>query len=99
MNPQVDSIIEIIRQVLGNLVRTYNLQETYVDENYPWIGLLAAAAFDVRSTHHIIKGEVPGQIVFGQYIILPIKHVADWRYMCQRKQAQIEKYSIHKNST
>ena len=29
-NPQANSSIEIKNQVLGNAVRTYNLQETYV---------------------------------------------------------------------
>ena len=49
-NPKADVIVEIINQLLGNLVRTYNLQETYVDDDDPWIGILAAAAFVVRST-------------------------------------------------
>ena len=31
-------------------------------------------------------------------MILPINHVADWRYICQRKQSQIEKYVIHENT-
>ena len=52
----------MIHQALGNLVRTYNLQETYVDDADPWMGVLeaataaaaaaAAAAFAVRSTYH-----------------------------------------------
>ena len=49
-NPHVNATIERIHQVLGNLVRTYNLQETYVDDADPFMGILAAAAFEVRST-------------------------------------------------
>ena len=41
----------------------------------------------------------PGRIVFGQEIILPINHVADWRYMRQSKQAQIDKDTIRENTT
>ena len=37
--------------------------------------------------------------MFGRYMINPIKHVADWIYIRQIKQAQIEKYIIRKNST
>ena len=46
-NPQANKTIERIHQVLGNLVRTYNLQETYVDDADPWIGILVAEAFAV----------------------------------------------------
>ena len=31
-------------------------------------------------------------------MILPMKHVADWRYIRQRKKAKIEKDVIRKNS-
>ena len=32
-------------------------------------------------------------------MILPRNHVANWRYICQRKQAQIEKDVIREKST
>ena len=61
------------------LVRTYNLQETYVDDADLWMGILVAEAFAVHSTYHRTKGKSPDQLVFGQDIILPINHVAYWR--------------------
>ena len=33
-NPQMNTIIEIMYQVLGNLIWTYNLQETYVNQGW-----------------------------------------------------------------
>ena len=51
-NPQANVTIERIHQVLGNLARTYNLQETYVDYVDPFMGILAAAAFSVQYTYH-----------------------------------------------
>ena len=51
-NPQANTIIERTHQVLGNLIHTYNLQETYVDDADLYMGILAAAAFAVRSTYH-----------------------------------------------
>ena len=45
--PQSNKKIDRINQVLGNLVRTYNLQETYVDDAEPWMGILVAADFVV----------------------------------------------------
>ena len=63
------------------------------------MGILAAATFALLSTYHRIKDKTPGQLVFGQYMILSIKHVENWGYIRHHKQAQIEKYSIRENST
>ena len=50
-NPMSNEALERIRQVLGNLVRTFNIStQTYVDEDDPWTGILAAAAFTIHST-------------------------------------------------
>ena len=45
--------LERIHQVLGNLVRTFNIStQTYVDEDYPWTGILATAAFTIHSKNN-----------------------------------------------
>ena len=98
VNQQANEIIERLHQVLRNLVRTYNLQETYVEESDPWIRILTTAPFAVRSMYQTTKGQIPGQIIFGRDMILPKYHVTDWRYICQRKQAQIDKYFIGENT-
>ena len=59
-NPQVNETMERIHQVLGNLVRTCNLQETYVDDADPFMGILDTAAFAVQSTYHRKKDKIPG---------------------------------------
>ena len=97
-NPQANTTIEIINQVLGNLVRTYNLQETYVDDTDPCMGILATHYFTIRSTYHRNKGKITGQLLFGRDMIPPINHMADCKYICQSKEAQIEKYLIRKKS-
>ena len=58
--PQENAIIEIIHQVLGNLLCTYNLQKIYVDDADPWMGILAAAAFAVQSRYHMMKDKSSG---------------------------------------
>ena len=64
-NTHSNATIDRIHKVLGNLVQTYNLHATYVDEDDPWTVILAAAAFTVRSTYHPNKGKSPVQLVFG----------------------------------
>ena len=73
-----NDILERIYQDLGNLVWTCNMNQTYVDEDYPWSGILDAASFVIRSTKNVSKGYSMVQLVFGRYMILPIKYMVDW---------------------
>ena len=98
-NRQENAIISRINQVLGNLVRTYHLQETYVDDADPWMGIPEAATSVVQSTYQSTKGKSIGQLVFVRSMILPINHLACWRYICQHKQVQINKDVICENTT
>ena len=50
-NPQVNSILEQIHQVIANLVCTFNLQTVYLDDYGPWSGILAATMFAVQITY------------------------------------------------
>ena len=54
-NPQANTIIEIIHQLLGNLIRSFNLHYTYVHDADPRTGILAAASFAVQATYHRTK--------------------------------------------
>ena len=49
--------------------------------------------------YHHIKAKIPENVVFGQNMIIPIAHIADWKYTHQQKQAQVEKYVIKMKST
>ena len=51
-NPQANAIVERIHQVIGNIIRTFELENNYLDEEDPWKGILSATAFAVRSTYH-----------------------------------------------
>ena len=69
-----NAILERIHQVIGNLVQTFDIQQTCVDENDPWTGILAATAFYISSTTNRQKVYSPVQLTFGCDMILPIKH-------------------------
>ena len=51
-NPQANAIVERIHQVIGNIIRTFELQTNYLDEDEPWQGILSATAFAVCLTYH-----------------------------------------------
>ena len=80
------------------LVRNFNISETYVDEDDPWMVILAAAYFSILSTANTLKGYSTGQLVFGRDMILLIKHKVDWELILQINWTQINKYNIHENN-
>ena len=97
LNPVTNSVLEQIRQVLGNLVRTFKFSQTYVDENDPWAVILAAASFAIISTTNRLESYSPGKLVFGRDMILPIKYEVNWGLIHQQNMAQIHKDNIRKN--
>jgi transposase InsO family protein len=64
-NPQSNGIVERVHQVLGNALRTYELEHKELDTNDPWGPFLSAAAWAIRSTVHTTVDATPGQLVFG----------------------------------
>ena len=58
-------------------MRTFNITETYVDEDDPWLGISYEASFTILSTTNCLKGYSPGQLVFSRDMILTIKHTVD----------------------
>ena len=96
-NPQSNAILERIHQTIGNMIRTFEMQNQEIDESDPWSGILSAVAWAVRSTYHTTLKSTPGQLVFGRDMIWDIAHVADWQYIKQRKQLLINKNNTNEN--
>ena len=97
-NPQANSIIERIHQTIGNMIRTFRVNETYMDSDDPWSGLLSAVAFATRATIHTTLQATPMQLVFGRDAILNVLHDANWRYMLQRKKKLIHQNNQRENA-
>jgi transposase InsO family protein len=97
-NPQANAIVERIHQVIGNIIRTFELEDNYIEESDPWKGILCATAFAIRSTYHTTLQSTPGQLVFGRDMILNIQHEANWEYIRSRKQNIIHKNNKAENA-
>ena len=98
-NPQANAIVERVHQVIGNIIRTFELEDNYLDEEDPWKGILTATAFAVRATFHTTLKQTPGQLVFGRDMIFNIQHEANWEYIKQRKQQIINLNNKRENAT
>ena len=59
--------MERIHVIIGNLVQAYNTKDTYIDNDNPWLGILAPIAFLVCSTKFWFKDYSPFQLVFLTY--------------------------------
>ena len=54
--------------------------------------------FAVCATYHTTLQASPTQLLFGQYAILNIKHVADWEHIRQHKQLWIDHNNKQENT-
>eukprot|EP00978_Attheya_sp_CCMP212_P045378 scaffold343876_cov75-Attheya_sp.AAC.1 len=63
-NPQANAVLERVHQVVGNMIRTFELEDT--DDDDPFDGILSAVAWESRSTYHTTLKATPGQLVFGR---------------------------------
>ena len=97
-NPQANAICERVHQVIGNIIRTVELENNYLDEEDPWKVILGTTAFAVKSTFHTTLQQTPGQLEFGRDMIFNVKHTANWEYIKQRKHTIINKSNVKENS-
>ena len=96
-NPQANGIVERVHQVLGNALRTFELEERELDSQDTWKSFLAAAAFSIRSTYHTTLEATPAQLVFGRDMLLPVKFQADWTRIKQKRQTEINRNNDREN--
>ena len=77
-NPQANSILERVHQTIGNIIRTFKVQDMVLDDENPWDGILASTMFALREMVHTTTQYIPAQLVFGQDSILNTRHEANW---------------------
>ena len=96
-NPQANTIVERIHQVVGNMVQTHEVQPSTKED--PWVGVLAAIAYTVCSTYHTTLQATPSELAFGRDMIFNIQHEANWEPIhSSRKQARIASNKQCKNA-
>ena len=91
------AILERLHQVIGNCLRTFELEERELDEENPFEPFVTATAYAIRSTYHTTLQATPGQLVFGRDMILPIQYKANWASITLRKQQLIDKSNAREN--
>jgi transposase InsO family protein len=81
-NPQSNSKIKRIHQVVGDMIRVQNIRDKHdLDKDFGWTGVLSAIRQAVRSLVHTTTRATPTQLVFGRDALLNVSFQADWNYI------------------
>ena len=62
------------------------MKNDYLDEDVPWLGILAATYFAELSMYHTTLQAMSCQLFFGRDMILNIPLIEEWEYIRLRKQ-------------
>ena len=97
-NPQANAILERVHGTIGNMIQTWEVENIDLEDTDPFIGIVSAICFAIRSTYHTTLQATPGQVVFGRDMIFPITHITDWQQIHNRKQELINKNNERENA-
>eukprot|EP00957_Ditylum_brightwellii_P191685 14593107-Ditylum_brightwellii.AAC.1 len=61
-NPQANSIVERIHWAIGNMIRSFEVHSTDIDEEDPWTSILSAVRFTIRATVNTTMQATPMQL-------------------------------------
>ena len=72
-----NAIVERVHQIIGNIIRTFIIQQMNLDNENPWEGVISSTLFAIRSMVHTTTQHTPPQMVFGRDAILNINQVVN----------------------
>jgi hypothetical protein len=96
-NPQVNSILERIDGVLGNMLRTSELDMAESVKASDINVFLSDAACAVCSTYHTVLKASPGAAIFGQDMLFDIPFIADWQKIGEYRQRLTDRSNAREN--
>ena len=94
---QANAIIEKVHQVIGNIIRSVELEDNYLDKGDSWKGILSATVFAVRLTFHTTLQTTSEQLVFGRNMFFDIFHTANWKYIKPKNPKNINLNNVREN--
>ena len=97
-NPQANSIVERMHQVLNRTVAVAKDEIDPFDLLFHDEGIVSACAFAMRATLHTTTKATPVQLVFHRDAIHNIGFEPDWKYIKERKQNRIVQNNKQENA-
>ena len=90
INPQANTPVERVHQVILNMIVTKDLDKKVFDYIDPWGKTLTYIAWAIRASYHRTIMATPGQDIFGRDMLLNLASVVDWRVVTAAKQRQLD---------
>ena len=88
-NPQGNSPVERIHQVIHDMIKTKELDKLIFDYINPWGKVLSSVAWAIGALYHSTLQAIPAQLVFGRDMLFNMKKVINWRLITKNKRKQI----------
>ncbi len=97
-NPQANAILECLHQVLGQMLRTSELDmaETITPDNVNVF--LDNAAWAICSTYHTVLKASPSTVIFGHDMLFDIPFIAGWNKIGDYRQRKTDLNTARINS-
>ena len=96
-NPQANSILERVHQVVMNMIRTSELDMQDICKPQMIGEILSNVGWDIRSTCHTMLGSSSDSAVFERDMLFDIPHLEDWDDIGKRRQEQVGKSRVLEN--
>lgn len=87
-NPQSNGIVERVHLTIADSLRTMQLKNLTFDETLIH-GVLQSVAWALRTTFHTALRTSPGQLTFGQDMVIPATYLANWRLIQSRRHKNV----------
>ncbi len=96
-NPQANAILERVHQVLGQMLRTVeiNMADSVTPDDIDVF--LDNAAWAICSTYHTVLNASPGAAIFGRDMLFDIPFIANWNKIGDYRQRQTDLSTERKN--
>ncbi|GFH49966.1 hypothetical protein CTEN210_06442 [Chaetoceros tenuissimus] len=97
-NPQGNSPVERVHQVVQNMIKTKQLDSYEFDYIDPWGPILSSVGWAVRASYHSTLQATPAQLVFGRDMMFNLSKAIDWKAITERKRKQIARDNERENA-
>ena len=88
-NPQGNSPVERIHQVVQNMIKTKELDKFVFDYIDPWGEILSSVAWAIRASYHTTLMSTPAQLVFGRDMLFNMKKTINWKLITNNKRIRL----------
>ena len=96
-NPQSNSPVERIHQVIHHMFTTKNLKEQTFDYIDPFGQILSSVAWAIRASYNSATDATPAQLVFSRDMLFNISTLVNWKALALNKQKSVDRANLREN--